>query len=222
MPTAENFKQIKRQLPGTVRLVVVSKTRTPDEIMTIYSTGHRIFGENKAQELIQKQPLLPADIQWHFIGHLQTNKVKYIAPFVHLIESVDSLRLLMEIEKQAGKNNRRIHCLLQLYIATEETKFGLSLPEAEEILNSTEYKALHNICLSGVMGMASFTDDMVKVRQEFHTLSSYFHILKNNYFQDSSEFNEISMGMSGDWEIAVQEGTTMVRIGTAIFGEREY
>lgn len=221
MPTADNFERIKHQLPGNVRLVVVSKNRTTDEIMTIYNTGHRIFGENKAQELILKQPLLPPDIQWHFIGHLQTNKVKYLAAFIHLIESVDSLRLLREIERQAGNNNRQIRCLLQLYIATEETKFGLSLPEAEEILHSPDYKGMQNIRLSGVMGMASFTDDMVRIRKEFHMLRNYFNILKNKYFQDSNEFSAISMGMSGDWEVAVQEGATMVRIGTAIFGERE-
>ena len=220
MAIRDNFEYIKNQLPENVRLVAVSKTRTIDEIMTLYNTGHRIFGENKAQELIGKQPLLPADIQWHFIGHLQTNKVKYIAPFIHLIESVDSLKLLQEIEKQAIRNERMIRCLLQLYIATEETKFGLSLPEAEQILYSEEYKALHHVAITGVMGMASLTDNMEKVRNEFRTLRDYFHHLRSTCFADNEAFAEISMGMSGDWEIAVEEGSTMVRIGTAIFGER--
>ncbi len=220
MGPEDNYIHIKSCLPGNVTLVAVSKTRPMSDILALYQLGHKIFGESKAQELIGKQPLLPEDIQWHFIGHLQTNKVKYIAPFIHLIESVDSLRLLSEINKHALKQNRTIDCLLQLYIAREETKFGLSIGEAEEILASPGYKSLHNIRIRGVMGMASLTENMETVRREFRTLKDSFNHLKFTYFQNVTEFSEISMGMSGDWEIAVEEGATMVRIGTAIFGER--
>ncbi|MBP6978378.1 MAG: YggS family pyridoxal phosphate-dependent enzyme [Bacteroidales bacterium] len=222
MGTEDNFIRVKNCLPEGVTLVVVSKTRPADDILRLYRLGHKIFGENKAQELIGKQPLLPGDIQWHFIGHLQTNKVKYIAPFVHLIESVDSLHLLSEIEKQAKKQQRIIDFLLQLYIATEETKFGLSLEEAEEILQSAEYRSMEYVRNRGVMGMASLTDDRNKIRQEFRLLKEAFHHLKMIYFSDNEAFSAVSMGMSGDWEIAVEEGATIVRIGTAIFGERVY
>lgn len=215
-----NFTRIMNCLSEKVSLVAVSKTRGVNDIMKLYGLGHRIFGENKVQELISKQPLLPADLRWHFIGHLQTNKVKFIAPFIHLIESVDSLHLLSEIDKHAAKNQRTIDCLLQLYIATEETKFGLSLEEAEEILVSSEYKNMKNIRIRGVMGMASFTNDPIKIRQEFRTLKESFLHLRSAFFPDADDFPEISMGMSGDWEIAVEEGATMVRIGSAIFGER--
>jgi pyridoxal phosphate enzyme (YggS family) len=222
MDIRKNFNEVKDRIPGTVRLVVVSKTRPLEDIMTVYDTGHRVFGENKAQELISKQPHLPADIFWHFIGHLQTNKVKYIASFVQLVESVDSIKLLAEINKQAFKNNRVIDCLLQFHIATEETKFGLSPEEADELLSSDAYKAMKNIRITGVMGMATYTEDHEKVRREFRNLKSWFISLKGKYFKDVHSFADISMGMSGDWEIAVEEGATIVRIGTAIFGERDH
>ena len=216
----DNFTRIMNCLPEKVSLVAVSKTRGVNEIMKLYRLGHRIFGENKVQELISKQPQLPSDLQWHFIGHLQTNKVRFIAPFIHLIESVDSLRLLSEVDKHAAKHHRIIGCLLQMYIAAEETKFGLSTEEAEGILTSSEYKSMMNIRIRGVMGMASLTDDQYKIRQEFRMLKESFLHLKSAFFTDAADFSEISMGMSGDWKIAVEEGATMVRIGSAIFGER--
>jgi len=220
MGTEDNFLRIRKILPEKVSLVAVSKTRDANDVMTLYRLGHRIFGENKAQELISKQPLLPADIQWHFIGHLQTNKVKYIAPFIQLIESADSLHLLSEINKQAARHDRIIDCLLQMYIATEETKFGLSPEEAVSILSSSEYLDMKNIRIRGVMGMASLTDDHQRTRQEFRMLKDIFRNFKSAFFADTGSFSEISMGMSGDWEIAVEEGATIVRIGSAIFGER--
>lgn len=220
MSAEDNFTRIKNRLPGGVTLVVVSKTRSEEDILRLYRLGHKTFGENKAQELTSKRHLLPADIQWHFIGHLQTNKVKTIVPFVHIIESVDSLHLLSEIEKQAKKQNRIMDCLLQMYIATEETKFGLSLQEAEAILSSREYKTMGSVRIRGVMGMASLTADREKIRQEFRLLNETFQYLKKTYFAGTEGFSAISMGMSGDWEIAVEEGATVVRIGTAIFGER--
>jgi len=188
--------------------------------MEAYESGHRIFGENKAQELISKQPKLPSDIQWHFIGHLQTNKVKYIAPFVSLIESVDRLKLLREINKQANKSERIIDCLLQFHIATEDTKFGLNMDEAKEMLDSESYKSMKNVRICGVMGMATFTEDEEKVRAEFKNLKNIFTQLKTKYFGEAEHFREISMGMSGDYQIAVEEGSTIVRIGSLIFGER--
>jgi pyridoxal phosphate enzyme (YggS family) len=220
MSIRQNIEVLKNSLPETVKLVAVSKTKPVSEVMEAYKTGHRIFGENKAQELISKQPELPGDIQWHFIGHLQTNKVKYIAPFVSLIESVDRLKLLREINKQAVKNERIIHCLLQFHIATEETKFGLDPEEASQILESDEYKSMKNIRICGVMGMATFTEDEEKVRAEFKNLRNIFTQLKIKYFAEANHFREISMGMSGDYQIAVEEGSTIVRIGSLIFGKR--
>jgi pyridoxal phosphate enzyme (YggS family) len=220
MSIQENLENIRRKLPEQVRLVVVSKTQAAEDIREAYDYGQRLFGENKAQELIAKQPLLPEDIQWHFIGHLQTNKVKFIVPFVSLIESVDSMKLLGEINRQAQKCNRIIDCLLQFHIAREETKFGLAFEEATEILGSAEYKSCKNISITGVMGMASFTEDKSKVRQEFRDLKQICTDLKEAYFTRNEFFSEISMGMSGDYEIAIEEGSTIVRIGTAVFGER--
>ena len=190
--------------------------------MEAYAAGHRSFGENKPQEMITKQPELPEDIEWHFIGHLQSNKVKYLAPFVAMIESVDSLKLLKEINKQATKNGRIINCLLQFHIATEETKFGLDLGEAAGILESDEYRGMQNIRICGVMGMATFTDNEEVLRKEFSVLRSIFHELKERYFRHDESFREISMGMSGDYMIAIEEGSTIVRVGTSIFGERNY
>ena len=189
--------------------------------MEAYHAGQRVFGENKAQELATKQSQLPKDIAWHFIGHLQTNKVKYIASFIHLIHSIDSLNLLKEVNKEAMKHNRDIDCLLQFHIATEETKFGLDIKEACSLLESADFRTLKNIRITGLMGMSSFSDDCGLVRREFKSLHDYFLHLKSRYFNHHEEFNIISMGMSGDYVIAIEEGTTMVRIGTSIFGGRQ-
>ena len=218
MSVKENLQEITSKLPENVRLVAVSKTKPNELIREVYDAGQRVFGENKAQELINKHPELPKDIKWHFIGHLQTNKVKYITPFVSMIESVDSLKLLKEINKQAEKNERIIDCLLQFHIAEEEAKFGFSKEEAIEMLESESYQSFKNIRIVGVMGMATFTSDMKQVRKEFKNLKNIFDFFKKNYFDDN--FKEISTGMSGDYHIAIEEGSTNVRIGTAIFGER--
>jgi pyridoxal phosphate enzyme (YggS family) len=188
--------------------------------MSAYQTGHKIFGENKAQELMNKQPQLPPDIEWHFIGHLQTNKVKYITSFVNLIHSVDSLKLLKEINKQALKANRTIDCLFQFHIASEETKFGLDYEEAAEIVRSDQFQGLRNIKICGVMGMATFTDNSEIIRQEFKKLRRIFEKLKTNFFENKNFFKEISMGMSDDYKIAIEEGSTIIRIGSSIFGAR--
>ena len=191
-------------------------------VMEAYNAGQRIFGENKVQDLAAKQLQLPNDIQWHFIGHLQTNKVKFIAPFVSMIEAVDSLKLLIEINKQAAKTNRIIHCLLQFHIGEEDTKFGLDIEEAKEILETDEYGKMENIKIAGVMGMATYTDNISQVRREFKTLKNIYKQFKITYFSDNLAFTEISMGMSGDYKIAIEEGSTMVRIGSLIFGGRNY
>ena len=209
--------EILKEIPSHVRLVVVSKTVPAGTVHEVYKLGYKIFGENRVQSLIEKQPLLPADIEWHFIGHLQTNKVKFITPFVSMIHSVDSLKLLKEIDKEAAKNNRVIPCLLQFHIATEETKFGLDLDEAREILNSSELPGLKNIRICGVMGMATFTEDYDLVRREFRSLREIFNTIQKEFFPSDANFREISMGMSGDYQIAIEEGSTIVRIGTAIF-----
>lgn len=203
-----------------VKLVAVSKTHAPERILEVYQAGQRIFGENRVQEMLAKHAALPGDIEWHLIGHLQTNKVKLIAPFVRMIHSVDSMSLLQEIDKQAQKVGRTIDCLLQFHIADEETKFGLSESEALELLNSPEFKALGHVCICGVMGMATFTDDKEQVRSEFRALKAIFERLKTFCFAGQPHFCEISMGMSSDWELAVEEGSTMVRIGSLIFGNR--
>lgn len=217
----ENIQKIKLTLPSNVLLLAVSKTKPNEDILQAYDCGCRDFGENKVQEMTAKYEQLPKDIRWHLIGHLQTNKVKYIAPFVSLIHSVDSLNLLQTINKEAQKCNRVIPCLLQFHIATEETKFGLSLDEAEEILQSQEFVSLKNIEIRGVMGMASCTNDEAQVRNEFKQLKTIFDLLHTKYFPIQS-FKEISMGMSGDYPIAVEEGSTIVRVGSSIFGERKY
>jgi len=188
--------------------------------MIAYNAGQRIFGENKVQEMSAKQPDLPDDIQWHFIGHLQTNKVKYIAPFVAMIESVDRMKVLKEINKQAAAANRVIPCLLQFHIAEEDTKFGLDLTEAKALLTSDQFKAMQNIKLHGVMGMATFTEDMTRVRREFKALRTIFKKLKDEFFAEDAHFCELSMGMSGDYQVAIEEGSTMIRVGSLIFGER--
>lgn len=220
MNIQENLENVLVKIRDGVRLVAVSKYKPVEVIQEAYKAGQRVFGENKAQELSGKYPLLPNDIEWHFIGHMQTNKVKYIAPFVSLIHSVDSMKLLKEINKQALNNNRIINCLLQFHIAEEETKFGFSLAEVEDILSGNDFKKLNNIRICGVMGMATFTEDEAQVRKEFIQLRQYFETIKQKYFAGDEQFKEISMGMSGDFQIAIEEGSTLVRIGTAIFGDR--
>ena len=222
MSVAENTERIKSSLPDHVQLIAVSKTKPAELLMEAYNCGQRAFGENKIQELGLKSEELPKDIEWHFIGHLQTNKIKYIAPFVQLIHGVDTFKLLKAINTEAKKINRVIPCLLQFYIAEEETKYGFSLSEVEEMLNSDEFKLLNHVKISGVMGMATYTDDEVRIRKEFASLKTYFDKLKTVYFIESPDFKEISMGMSGDYLIAIEEGSTMVRIGSTIFGERTY
>lgn len=203
-----------------VTLVAVSKTKPVEAISHLYDQGQRIFGENKVQELVEKHEKLPKDIEWHLIGHLQKNKVKYIAPFVKMIHSVDSLELLVTINKEAAKNNRVIDVLLQFHIAKEDTKFGLDLHEAIELLDQNIKNELPNIQICGVMGMATFTDNTTLVQREFKQLKLYFEQLKSAYFINDDKFKEISMGMSGDYELAISEGSTMIRVGSAIFGTR--
>lgn len=222
MSVAENLNKIKRTLPANVKLVAVSKTKPNADILEGYDTGQRIFGENKVQDLVQKYETLPKDIEWHFIGHLQTNKVKFIAPFISLVHAVDSLKLLKTIDKEAKRNRRVINCLLQFYIANEETKFGLTLEEAKEIIESKDFNALENINIIGVMGMATYTDNVEQIAGEFKLLNTIFTHLKANYFYEDQSFSELSMGMSDDYLIAVEQGSTMVRIGSTIFGPRAY
>ena len=202
--------------------MAVSKTKSEEDIMTLYNEGQRIFGENKAQELKGKYEHLPKDIEWHLIGHLQTNKIKYIAPFVSLIHSIDSHDLLKEVNKHAIKHERVLNCLLQFHIAQEETKFGFLLDECEAMLNDPDFADMQNIKICGVMGMASLTDNQEQIRQEFRTLRQYFNLLKEKYFSDNPDFKELSMGMSDDYPIAMEEGSTLIRVGSAIFGARNY
>lgn len=213
-------KVIEQLKPKNVTLVAVSKTKPNEAILEMYNEGQRVFGENKVQELTAKYEALPKDIQWHAIGHLQTNKVKYIAPFVTMIHSIDSLKLLKEVNKRAKQNDRTIDCLLQMHIAEEDSKFGLDKQEVKTLLESNVYQNFENIRIVGVMGMATFTNDVQQVRQEFQNLKSIFDDLKLSYFNNSDSFKEISMGMSGDYELAIEEGSTMVRIGSLLFGKR--
>lgn len=216
-----NYKDLVTRLSERqVRLVAVSKTQPPERLLELYQAGQRIFGENRVQEMLEKRIALPDDIQWHLIGHLQTNKVKAVAPYVQMIHSVDSLRLLAEIDRQAEKAGRVIDCLLQFHIAQEETKFGLDETEARQLLESAEFRQMRHVRICGVMGMASFSEDQALVRGEFRSLHTIFQHLKNAYFPHEPYFREISMGMSGDWELAVEEGSTMVRIGSLLFGAR--
>jgi pyridoxal phosphate enzyme (YggS family) len=217
---ADRINEITSTLPATVSLIAVSKTKPVSDLQEAYDAGQRAFGENKVQELVDKYEVLPKDIEWHLIGHLQTNKVKYIAPFVHLIHAVDSLKLLMEINKQAEKNERIIDVLLQFHIAQEETKFGLSLEDAQELIESDAFQSCQHIRVVGVMGMASFVDDEQQIHLEFQTLKGIFDELRSSNFKDLSFFKEISMGMSGDYQIAIEEGSTMIRVGSSIFGGR--
>ncbi len=215
-----SYQEVIAKIPQGVTLVAVSKTKPAEEILRIYHQGQRVFGENKVQELIEKYEPLPKDIEWHLIGHLQTNKVKYIAPFVAMIHAVDSLKLLAEINKQAKKNDRVIDCLLQFHIAQEDTKFGLSRKEAFQLLESPEYAQFRYIRIRGVMGMATFTDKTEQVRSEFQALSAIFDELKTRFFPGENTFDTRSMGMSGDFETAIEAGSTMVRVGSLIFGNR--
>lgn len=217
---SKQLELVSAEIPENVTLIAVSKTKPLADLQTAYDAGQRHFGENKVQEMVEKAQQLPSDIHWHLIGHLQTNKVKYMAGFVHLIHGVDSLKLLQEIDKQARKAGRVQDVLLQFYIAQEETKFGLELPEAKTILESVEFKQLKNIKVCGVMGMASNTSDQKQVATEFRTLKQIFEALSHDYFQDQDSFKEISMGMSGDYQLAIQNGSTMVRVGSKIFGGR--
>jgi len=222
MDVAENLKKIKKQIPAHVKIVAVSKTKPETEILNAYHTGHRLFGENKVQELVRKRGNMPKDIQWHFIGHLQSNKVKYIAPFVELIHGVESLKLLKTINKEALKNGRVQDCLLQVHIAKEETKFGLSEIELVNILSHAEFKELKNIRVTGLMGMASFTEDIEIINKEFYYLSLLFKRIKNEYYKNENSFSELSMGMTNDYLLAIEQGATIIRLGSCIFGERNY
>lgn len=217
MSIQENLKTIEATIPAHVILVAVSKTKPVEDLQEAYAAGMRDFGENKIQEMCDKYEVLPKDIRWHMIGHVQTNKVKYMAPFVHLIHGVDSLKLLKEIHKQAEKNNRVIDVLLQQFIADEETKFGLDQEEIQQIMQE-EIQHLPNVRVVGLMGMATFTEDENQIREEFRSLKSNFDSLKNNF----ENLTILSMGMSGDYQIAIEEGSTMVRIGSSIFGHRNY
>jgi len=216
----DNLERILTELPKDVTLVAVSKTKPNEAILEAYSAGQRIFGENKVQEMTEKAEILPKDIQWHFIGHLQRNKVKYIAPYVTLIHGVDSFKLLKEINKEGKKNNRIIDVLLQFHIAQEETKFGFSFEEAQEMLENSAFLDLENVGIRGVMGMGTFTDNTSQVSDEFRALNNYFLTLQGHFFKFNPTFDTISMGMSGDYAIAIEEGSNMVRIGSSLFGER--
>jgi PLP dependent protein len=218
MTIADKIAQIKSKLPQGVRLVAVSKTKPAQLIAEAYAAGQRVFGENKAQEMRDKHAELPKDIEWHFIGHLQSNKVKYIAPFVALIHSIDSLELLKVVNKEAAKNNRTINCLLQVYIANEDTKFGLDEAELYNLLDGLKTEPLANINICGLMGMATFTDDANQIEAEFANLGKIFKAVKERYSLDG--FTELSMGMSGDYEAAIAQGSTLIRIGSDIFGSR--
>ncbi len=221
MSIKENLQHIKSQIPEHVTLVAVSKTKPISDMMEAYNAGHRIFGENKIQEMVEKSQQMPKDVEWHMIGHVQSNKVKYMAEFVSLIHGVDSLKLLKEIDKQAQKHNRVIRCLFQIGIAKEETKFGMTEREALDILQSKEFSELNNVCVVGVMGMATFTDDEIQIKQEFDQLKSTFDSLKS-YESFNFKPDTISMGMSGDYQLAISCGSTMLRVGSSIFGERDY
>lgn len=218
----DNLETVRKSIPSGVLLVAVSKTKPVEDLMEAYEAGQRVFGENHALEMRDKHEVLPKDIDWHFIGHLQTNKIKYIIPFVRLIHSIDTFNLLQAVNKEAVKNNRVVDCLLQFHVAEEETKFGLSLEEADDILNSDTFKELKNIRICGIMGMATNTDNQVQIRKEFHHLKEIFGTLKAKYFADCEYFKEISMGMSHDYQLAIEEGSTMVRVGSRIFGARNY
>ena len=222
MSVQENIAALRAHIPAGCTLIAVSKMQPLEKIKEAYDAGHRAFGENKAQEMMPKYNALPRDIQWHMIGHLQTNKVKYIAPFVTLIHSVDSIKLLEEINKQAGRSNRIIPCLLQVHIAEEDTKFGFIPGEMADVMASDVWKRMQNIEIRGLMAMATFTDNTEQIRRELRSLKTLFDKLASMKLPEAVTMKELSMGMSGDYKIAIEEGSTMVRVGTAIFGERNY
>ena len=222
MSIADNLKQVLAELPQGDRLVAVSEFHTNEAIEEAYQAGQRIFGESKVQEMTAKYESLPKDIEWHFIGHLQSNKIKYMIPYVAMIHGIDTYKLLAEVNKQAGKAGRTVNCLLQIHVAQEETKFGFSPEECREMLDAGEWKALAHVRICGLMGMASNTDNIEQINGEFRLLSSLFKEIKENWFADSDVFRELSMGMSHDYHEAIASGSTLVRVGSKIFGEREY
>jgi len=215
-----NIANLRSELPSSVSLIAVSKTKPVKDIIEAFNAGQKRFGENRVQELLNKKDNVPPDVEWHLIGHLQTNKVKYVVPFISMIQSVDSLKLLSSINDEASKINRVVNCLLQFHIAKEESKYGFSMDEIEGIIKTDGFGNLNFVRICGVMGMATFTDDYTQVRKEFSHLRMCFEMLKSGYFNSNAYFREISMGMSGDYRIAVEEGSTMVRIGSLLFGER--
>lgn len=221
MSIADNIKRLKNETDTIkVQLIAVSKTKSEDEITEAYDAGQRVFGENMVQELVDKYEHLPKDVEWHLIGHLQSNKVKYIAPFITMIQSVDSLKLLQEIDKHAQKHNRVIDCLLQVYIADEETKYGLDFDETIELLRSEEFTALKNIRIRGLMGIATNTENEKQIKEEFYELKTFFDGIKQSFFRKEDSFDTLSMGMSSDYKIAIEQGSNMVRLGSTIFGQR--
>ena len=222
MSVTENITRLKASLPANVKLVAISKFHPAEALLKAYNTGQRVFGESRAQELTAKQKVLPSDIEWHFIGPLQSNKVKDIAPFIHTIHSIDSLKLLQEVNKQAAKHDRIIRVLLEIHVAQEEAKHGFSPDECRRLLHGLPPDALPNIRICGLMGMATNTDDTTQIQDEFHQIHELFAELKNSVFKENEHFCELSIGMSNDYPVAIREGSTMVRIGTSIFGEREY
>lgn len=222
MSVKDNLLKIQQSIPSNVTLIAVSKTKPAEDILEAYQAGQKVFGENKAQEMKEKYALLPKDIQWHMIGHLQENKVKYVVPFVSMIHSVDSLKILLAINKRALLCNRVVDCLFEMDISHEESKFGLSMEELISILSSEEYKQMANVRICGLMGIGSITEDREQTRKEFRTLKEMFLEIKQKFFSNSEYFSQISMGMSSDYDLAIQEGSTMVRIGSNIFGARNY
>ena len=222
MSIPEQLQEIWNELPTNVKLVAVSKFHPPEAILEAYDAGQRIFGESKVQELVSKQEILPKDIQWHFIGHLQTNKIKYIVPFVAMIHSIDSVNLLQEVDKHAQKAKCKVNVLLQIHIAKEETKFGFTEIECREFLKSGIHNTFNHINICGLMGMATLTNDISIVRSEFKYLHTFFNELKKDYFSNDDNFKEISIGMSDDYHQAIEEGSTLIRIGSKIFGNRQY
>jgi PLP dependent protein len=222
MDIQQNLRNIRKSLPDDVVLVAVSKTKSPELVRELLHAGQLDFGENKVQELLEKHQQLPETVRWHMIGHLQTNKVKYIAPFVYLIHSVDSLKLLRVINKEGGKNKRIINCLFQIHIAMEDSKFGMDMSELGNILDSEEFRKMEHVNVRGLMGMATFTDDSDIVRSEFNNLKRIFEEVKSGYFLTKNDFSVLSMGMSDDYLIAIEEGSNLIRVGSAIFGSRDY
>ncbi len=222
MSIKNRLSELKEDLPDRCRLIAVSKTHPPETLLQAYEAGHRVFGENKVQELVPKYEALPKDIEWHMIGHLQSNKVKYIAPFIHLIHSVDTVKLLQEIDKQGAKVNRNMNCLLQVHVAKEETKFGFSPQELLDALKAGSFSEFANVRIQGIMAMASLTDDREQIRREFRGVKNLFDTISKIPLPNNFDWRELSMGMSSDYDIAIEEGSTYIRVGTAIFGHRDY